>query len=186
MHSLFTLLLLCLLPLFGAEQKPNVMISGNEMQYATEKAQADVLGDAHAQREIQTPEGKHLENLFAHRFEVFFLQGEQKPDDTKKNAKKADAETQNVDRIKAFDNVRFENGSQVLTADKCDYNVPGEMITCYGNVYIQDKGNKVRGDEGEINLKTRQYKVRKTKNCVKAMIIPSSQGQKPENQGVKP
>jgi hypothetical protein len=48
MHYLFVLLLFCLFPLLGSEQKPNVMISGNEMQYATEKAQADVLGDAHA------------------------------------------------------------------------------------------------------------------------------------------
>lgn len=140
------------------------------MQYATDQARADVIGNAHAQRTLQTPQGKRTEDLSAKRFQVFFKQS---------NDKSTAQGNTNIEFIKAFDHVTFTNGSQCLTAGRCDYNVPAEVITCFGNVLIEDKGNKVRGDEGEINLKTQQYKVRSANKAVRALIEPRKQGSAP-------
>jgi lipopolysaccharide export system protein LptA len=151
-------------------QALTVVITGDEMQYTTDQARADVIGNAHAQRTLQAPQGNRTEDLSAKRFQVFF-----KPSDDKTTTQG----NTNVEFIKAFDNVTFTSGSQRLCATRCDYNVPAEMITCFGNVRIEDKGNIVRGDEGEINLKTQQYKVRSSNKAVRALIEPRKQGAAP-------
>lgn len=59
-----------------------------------------------------------------------------------------------VHRVEAFDNVRIDAASDVVTADRGIYNVESGIATLTGSVMIERGSNRLKGCSAEVNLNT--------------------------------
>jgi lipopolysaccharide export system protein LptA len=59
-----------------------------------------------------------------------------------------------VYRVEAFDGVRIDTGSEVVTANKAVYNVESGIATLTGSVKITRGPNELNGCAAEVNLNT--------------------------------
>lgn len=83
---------------------------------------------------------------------------------------------ENVKTIKAEGKVEFINTQSELKADSCLYDSQQEVIKCHGQVHIFDlkKKDSILGDEGEMDLKNKVYKVKSLNKNAKAIIHTQS------------
>jgi lipopolysaccharide export system protein LptA len=149
----------------------DVNISGDEMRYEMAQNKATVIGNAKATRQVKvhygsnSPSSSRTESLKADTFEVTFAPKKEEGKQTQGNPSNS-----NIQAIKATGQVVFDNGRQIMQGRVCHYDVPGEKIICTEDVYIEEGKNKIRGEIGEINLKTQTYTVKKSKTPVRAEI----------------
>lgn len=90
--------------------------------------------------------------------------------------KKNHQEDNNVERIDAMGNVKFESESLLLTANECIYEKKNKQIVCKGCVHMKDpvKKYEMQGDEGIFDLENETYFVKKDsaqKEQVRAMFL---------------
>ncbi|MEQ8665008.1 MAG: LptA/OstA family protein [Rhodospirillales bacterium] len=111
---------------------PDVITAEQQLEYWEGKQLAVARGDAHAVRGDKQLDADVLAAYFK---------------------RQANGET-DIERVEAFDNVRIETTTEVVTADRGIYMVQSGLATLTGSVKITRGGNVITGCKATVNLNT--------------------------------
>ncbi len=64
------------------------------------------------------------------------------------------AQTNSVERIRAWGHVVIQTASEIVEGDRGDYDVPNQIATLTGNVQISRGKNQLNGEQAVVNLKS--------------------------------
>lgn len=138
----------------------DTIIARDSLEYYEDKQLAVARGDALAIREDRRI---RADTLLAH-----FI------------AKKGTKRSSKIDRIEAIGNVHISTATDIVTADRGDYQVNAGLATVTGNVKITRGETQLNGNRAEVNLNTGQSRLltdagsRKSGGRVRAIFKPAA------------
>ncbi len=145
-----------------------LVITGDEMQYEPQKNESYVVGHAKAQR---SPTEKNSWSQHILTADTFCVQFRSQGLSSEKN----------IQSIQAQGHVCFRDKDFEIKAEQCIYYPPdvpksdtAERIVCKTKVTLKKGKHVLKGDQGEVNLKTGLYQVTTTSptHPVEAVIMP--------------